>query len=158
MEERKDILNTDSSKKLDTNQKVDIDSLNSRLEKLEIKANDIESDLKKSKFDLVTLLGIFVGLITYLGLEIQVFKTIPDPLMIIGVSMFFIASLLLFILCINTLIKKSETLTWNDFKNPLFIILLFLFTLSIVFILYGYIGFNVSQGSNKNAFLQTYGY
>ncbi|MDQ5912194.1 MAG: hypothetical protein QG568_409 [Patescibacteria group bacterium] len=98
----------------------------------------LKTDFEKSKFDLITLIGIFVGLITYLGLEIQVFKTINNPLLIIGVSVFFIASILLFILGINSVMKKMESLTWRDFNNPLYVILTVLLIISIFFILIGY--------------------
>lgn len=119
---------------------------------------NLKVDFEKSKYDLVTLLGVFVGLITYLGLEIQVFKTISNPLMIIGVSVFFIASILLFILSINTVIKKVEAISWNDFKNPLFVILIILFVVSIIFIIYGYKDFIIGQGADKTLFLNTYGF
>ena len=100
--------------------------------------SSLKADFEKSKFDLITLIGIFVGLITYLGLEIQVFKSISNPLLIIGVSIFFIASILLFILSINLIIKKMESLTWKDFDNPLYIILIILLLISIFFIIIGY--------------------
>jgi|GEM_PF-3948518 len=106
------------------------------------KISSLKDDFEKSKFDLITLIGVFVGLITYLGLEIQVFKSISNPFLIIGVSIFFIASILLFILCINTVIKKLESLTWDDFKNPIYVILVILLVISIIFIIYGYKDFN----------------
>lgn len=98
----------------------------------------LKKDFEKSKFDLITLIGIFVGLITYLGLEIQVFKSISNPLLIIGVSIFFIASILLFILSINLIIKKIESLAWKDFSNPLYTILILLLVVSVWFIVLGY--------------------
>ncbi len=100
----------------------------------------LKTDFEKSKFDLVTLIGIFVGLITYLGIEIQVFKLITNPLLIIGISIFFIASILLFILSINLIIKNIESLKWKDFNNPLYIILIILLVISISFIILGSMG------------------
>ena len=84
------------------------DSLEKKVIKLEKDLTDAKNNFEKSRFDLITLLGVFVGLITYLGLEIQVFKTIYNPLLIIGISIFFIASILLFILTINVILKKLE--------------------------------------------------
>ncbi len=81
---------------------------------------------------------MFVGLITYLGLEIQVFKAISSPLLIIGFSMFFIASILLFVLIINMILKEKD-ITWAKFWNPLIVILLILLVLSIAFIIVGYV-------------------
>ncbi len=124
---------------------VDIDGLKNEIAFLNKKATELEEEIKKSKFDLVTLLGVFVGLITYLGLEIQVFKTIDNPLMIIGISMFFISSIILFILGINTIIKKYETFSWNDFKDPIYIVLGLLLIISIYFIICGYRDYSKSQ-------------
>ncbi len=98
----------------------------------------LRGEFEKSRFDLITLLGVFVGLITYLGLEVQVFKTINNPLLIIGISLFFIASILLFILSINVIIKKTDSLIWKDFNHPLYLILVVLFIFSIFFIITGY--------------------
>ena len=110
---------------------------------------NLKKDFEKSKFDLMTILGIFVGLITYLGLEIQVFKLISNPILVIGISIFFISSILLFILGINTIIKKYEDFTWKDFKNPIYVVLLILLIISIFFILIGYCDYN-----KIDAFLQ----
>lgn len=116
----------------------------------------LKTDFEKSKFDIITLIGIFVGLITYLGLEIQVFKSINNPLLIIGVSIFFIASILLFILSINLIIKKTEALIWKDLNNPLYIVLLVLLVISIFFIIMGYKDFSYADKFCIN-FLNTYG-
>lgn len=119
--------------------------LKSEFENANKKVISLQEDMEKSKFDLITMLGIFVGLITYLGLEIQVFKSISNPLLIIGISIFFIASILLFILSINTIIKKYETLNWDDFKNPIYLILLILLTISVTFIIVGYHDYSKSE-------------
>jgi hypothetical protein len=109
-----------------------------KFEQLEKKVSDLEGSLNKAednfekgRYDLITLLGVFVGLITYLGLEIQVFKTIEAPLLVVGISIFFIASLLLFILTMNVILKKLDTTTWRDFKTPLYPILIVLLLISI---------------------------
>ncbi len=109
---------------------------------------EAKSSFEKGRFDLITLLGVFVGIITYLGLEIQVFKTIDNPLLIIGISIFFIASILLFLLTIK-LILKPENISWKDFFNPLYIILVSLLIISIAFILYGYKDFSSNNDNPK---------
>ena len=121
-----------------------IDSKNH--DELKLDFQKLKDDFEKSKYDLVTLLGVFVGIITYLGLEIQVFKTINNPLVIVGISFFFIASILLFVLTIN-LILKNETVDWKCFKNPLYCILSFLLILSISFIIIGYCDFKNQENS-----------
>lgn len=131
--------------------------LQNEVKKLKTDFNDeknkivnLKNDFEKSKFDLITLIGLFVGLITYLGLEIQVFKLISNPFLIIGISIFFIASILLFILGINTIIKKYETLTWGDFKNPIYTVLIILLFFSLYFIIYGYRDYSKSKFFEKN--------
>lgn len=98
---------------------------------------ETKEKFEKSRFDLITLLGLFVGLITFLGLEIQVFKTIDNPILIIGISMFFIASILLFILTMDLVLKRSSSVNWEDFRHPLYVILCILLVISIAFIIWG---------------------
>lgn len=104
------------------------------IEKSEKDILKLNKDLERSKFDLITLIGLFVGLITYLGIEIQVFKIIDDPLLVIGISIFFIASILLFILTMNLVLKNDDG--HIKLKSPLYKILIFLLISSIVCIAY----------------------
>lgn len=115
-----------------------LDSLRTEVIKLDKDLTEAKNNFEKSRFDLITILGLFVGFITYLGLQIQVFKTIPGPLLIIGVSIFFMASILLFVLTANVILKKLGTIMWKDFFNPLYLILIFLFAISIFFVVYGH--------------------
>lgn len=117
---------------------------------------EAKNNFEKSRFDLITLLGVFVGLITYLGIEIQVFKTIDNPLLIIGISIFFIASILLFVLTINVILKKLEAIAWKDFFNPLYLILIILFIVSISLIWSGYKDFSTHKILNTGISI-TYG-
>lgn len=77
------------------------EKLQQDVSKLDKDLKEAKNDFEKSRFDLLMLLSVFVAFITYLGLEIQVFKTIGNPLLIIGVSVFFIASILLFLTTIH---------------------------------------------------------
>jgi hypothetical protein len=127
-------VNTENFEKL----KQDFLELKSDFNEQKDKIVSLKNELEKSKFDVITLIGIFVGLITYLGLEIQVFKAINDPLLIIGISVFFISSILLFILSINEVVKQTKPPQWVNFKNPLYTILITLFAISIFSIVIGY--------------------
>lgn len=126
------------------------DKLQADVHQLEKDLTEAKKEFEKSRFDLITILGLFVGLITFLGLEVQVFKTVNNPLMIIGVTIFFIASILLFILCINMILKRLSTITWKDFNNPLYIILVTLLLVSIAFILFGNKDYSQYQRGWKN--------
>ncbi len=119
--------------------------------KLDTDLKEAKKEFDKSRFDLITILGLFVGLITFLGLEVQVFKIISNPLMVIGITIFFIASILLFVLCINTILKKLENIYWKDFNNPIYIILTGLLIISITFILLGSKDYSKHQNSGKNS-------
>lgn len=132
------------------------DRLNEAVLNLDKDLKEAKNNFEKSRFDLVTLLGVFVGLITYLGLEIQVFKTIDNPLLIIGVSIFFIASILLFVLTINLILKKLESIGWEDFSNPLYRVLIILLVISIIFIICGYIDYSIHKNVHAGVSI-TYG-
>lgn len=114
-----------------------VNELKEEVSKLKDDLTEAKREFEKSRFDLITILGLFVGLITFLGLEVQIFKIINNQLIIIGVTIFFIASILLFILCMNTVVNKLHTITWKDFNNPIYIILIILLLVSIIFILLG---------------------
>ena len=142
--DNKNNVNTESFNKLQEDVK-----------KLDTDLKDAKKDFDKSRFDLITILGLFVGLITFLGLEVQVFKTISNPLMVIGITIFFVASILLFVLCINTILKKLDTITWKDFTNPLYIVLLILLVISMFFIILGYTEYS-SPNYSHSYFLNSY--
>lgn len=133
-----------------------VDKLQKDFDNLKEDLKAAKKEFEKSRFDLITILGLFVGLITFLGLEVQVFKTVTNPLMIIGITIFFVASILLFILCINTILKKLETITWKDFNNPIYIILVILLLISITFILFGNKNYYQYQKNGENSFLYFY--
>lgn len=108
-----------------------------KITQLQESMDKMQNDFEKNRFDLITLLGLFVALITYLGLEIQIFKVIQTPFLIVGISLFFISSLLLFILIINTMFKRSSGTEWKDFTNPCFLILVLLLITSILCFYFG---------------------
>ena len=45
-----------------------------KITQLQESMDKMQNDFEKNRFDLITLLGLFVALITYLGLEIQIFN------------------------------------------------------------------------------------
>lgn len=109
----------------------------SKIDQLQKSVENLEKNFDKSRIDLITVLSVFVGLITYLGLEIQVFKMIDNPLMIIGVSIFFIASILLFVLTINIILRVEKN-AWRWFSGILYFILIILLIFSVYYIKSGY--------------------
>ena len=60
-----------SGSNLQTNiTKESFDELTEEVSKLKNELTEAKNNFEKSRFDLITLLGVFVGLITYLGVEI----------------------------------------------------------------------------------------
>ena len=136
-----------------TTEEPSLDEIKKLVRKLENDLKTTKYNLEKSKFDIVTLLAVFVGLITYLGLEIQVFKNIESPLMIVGISIFFISSILLFVLTINHVMNHTNTANNNIFKQPLYWILIPLLITAIYFIIAGTNQNDLGQSCYRLTFL-----
>lgn len=132
-------MSTIEENKLDITQKnleASIDSLDmERISALEKKLEKIEENLERSKSDLILILGVFVALVTYFGLEIQVFKDMHNSFLIVGISFFFMASILLFILMLKTIVSKKEKISCREII--LFCILAVLFSGSFYTIFHG---------------------
>lgn len=89
-------------------------------------------DLKK---DFITVFGIFASFVTFLSVEIQIFKIVTDFWLLLGLSSFLLASILLFSFSINALVKGGAE--WKEFNKPIpVIVALFIIGAIICFALY----------------------
>jgi hypothetical protein len=73
-------------------------------QKMDSNTKDIEKlkqDLTNERLNNITIFGIFASLVTFLSVEIQVFKNIDNFWLLIGLSAFLVSSLLLFVFSIN---------------------------------------------------------
>lgn len=67
------------------------------LKKEQEKTNELIQELRKDKHNLIEILAIFVGIFTFLSVEIQILKSVTDFLRIAGLSIIIFAGLLFFI-------------------------------------------------------------
>jgi ABC-type multidrug transport system fused ATPase/permease subunit len=93
LEDKKELteIKSDSASKLLSRQDEKID----RLEDI------FEKRLSTNTTNLITVFGIFASIVTFLSIEIQIFKNICDPFRLLGFSLVILASLLSFIFILH---------------------------------------------------------
>lgn len=84
-------IKSDSASKLLSRQDEKIDKLEDVFEKR----------LSANTTNLITVFGIFASIVTFLSIEIQIFKNICDPYRLLGFSLVILASLLSFIFILH---------------------------------------------------------
>ena len=85
-------------------------------QKTDSNTKDIErlrQDLINERLNNITIFGIFASLVTFLSVEIQVFKNIDNFWLLIGLSAFLVSSLLLFVFSVYSIARSK--LDWKDF-------------------------------------------
>ena len=87
---------------------------------------DLREDFRREKANILIIFGIFASFITFLTIEIKIFSSVTNPLTIIGVSLFFLGALSLFVLLLSEVsrmyIEKSNSNTFAvKITNPVFI-------------------------------------
>lgn len=116
---------------------------------LETSVKSIKSDVVKEgqeiKRDFLTIFGLFASFVTFLSIEVQVFKNRDNILELIGITSISLSFVMFFALVINDISKdKSE---WKDFKKPTYVI-------NIVFAILGvlalFIGGNLAKNEIKD--------
>ncbi len=109
--------------------------LEQRMDSATIEIEKLKQDLTNERLNNITIFGIFASLVTFLSVEIQVFKNIDNFWLLIGLSSFLVSSLLLFVFSIHSIARNK--LGWKDFlSTPIFwLFILFLFFSFITFVL-----------------------
>ena len=69
-----------------------------RIDKLE---EVVEKRLATNTTNLITVFGIFASIVTFLSIEILIFKSICDPIRLVGFSLIVLASLLSFLFLLH---------------------------------------------------------
>jgi len=133
-----DLSNNNSAKGPDTKIKAgDLDqfAIIEQIDNHSIAIERLKQDLTNERLNNITIFGIFASLVTFLSVEIQVFKYIDNFWLLIGLSSFFVSSLLLFVFSIHSIAR--EKLRWRDFiSTPIFFLfMLFLLFSFVIFIL-----------------------
>ena len=97
----------------------------------------IEAALKEAKDlkkDILTSFGIFAALLIFASLEVQILARVHRFSLLVGMSSFFAASMLLFAMGLhNVAIGRNE---WSDFRKPIFGLIFFFMLFS--FFCFGY--------------------
>lgn len=136
------IVSTDSSVSMETKNDSAINTSNGDEYSLKQKTDDnskkieqLEQNLINERLNNITIFGVFASLVTFLSVEIQVFKNIDNFWLLIGLSAFLVSSLLLFVFSIHSIARNK--LSWKDFySTPIFwLFILFLLFSFVVFVL-----------------------
>jgi hypothetical protein len=118
-------------------------------DELETSVNSIKSDFVKEgqeiKRDFLTIFGLFASFVTFLSIEVQVFKNRDNILELLGITSISLSFVMFFALVINDISKdKSE---WKNFKKPTYIINIGFAVLGVLAL---YIGGLLSNNEIKN--------
>jgi hypothetical protein len=92
--------------------------------------NELRDEVRESKKDFLVMFGIFASFVTFLSVEIQIFKTLTSFWLLIGLSSFLLAGILIFALTLGNIAKNRNE--WKDFYSPTFIILYILLIFSFI--------------------------
>ncbi|MFH0988120.1 MAG: hypothetical protein V1763_01980 [Parcubacteria group bacterium] len=95
----------------------------------------LKQDLTNERLNNITVFGIFASLVTFLSVEIPIFKNIENFWLLIGLTSFLVSSMLLFIFSIHSVAR--DRLKWKEFfQSPiLWLFLLFLIFSFVIFLL-----------------------
>src|SRR3989338_8443136 len=89
-----------------------IGKIDQKISPITDKIDKFEERLVTDKSSFMTVFGIFASIVTFLSVEIQIFKNVCDAFKLIGFSFGLLASLLLFVLALhwiaNFWIDKKE--------------------------------------------------
>jgi hypothetical protein len=81
--------------------------------------DDLKNEGQEIKKDFLTIFGLFASFVTFLSLEVQVFKNKDNVLELVGITCISLSFVMFFALVINDIAKdKSE---WKDFRKPTYI-------------------------------------
>jgi hypothetical protein len=122
-------------------------------EELNSSVSEIKSDLNKEgqeiKKDFLTIFGLFASFVTFLSIEVQVFKNKDNIFELIGITSVSLAFVMFFALVINDISKDKSS--WSDFLKPTYVINIFFAIIGIIFL---YIGATCSINKMDETILQ----
>lgn len=96
--------------------------------------NSLKCELTNERLNNITIFGIFASLVTFLSVDIQIFKYIDNFWVLIGLTSFIASLMLLFVFCIHSIARNK--LTWRDFfSTPIFGLFLLFFLFSVMIFL-----------------------
>lgn len=107
---------------LNEQQKEDVklllnDELKTSVSEMKIELTKETQEIKK---DFLTIFGLFASFVTFLSIEVQVFKNKDNVLELIGITSISLSFVMFFALVINDISKDKNE--WSDFKKPSYIL------------------------------------
>ncbi len=96
---------------------------------------DLKNEVQDIKKDFLIIFGLFASFVTFISINVQVFKNSTNPFEIIGVISISLSFIIFFALVINSVVKNQ--VEWSDLKQPIYIINLLFLIIGVVFISYG---------------------
>ena len=97
--------------------------------------DEVKQEGQEIKKDFLTIFGLFASFVTFLSIEVQVFKNKDNVLELIGITSISLSFVMFFALVINDIAKdKSE---WKDFLKPTYIFNLFFAVVGMIFLYIG---------------------
>lgn len=121
-------------------------------ERVKKNLTELRDDFRREKSNNLVVFGIFASLIGFLSIEVKLFSSVTEPLVILGVSLFFLGALGLFLLLlthISNIDPKNENSNQkliNSFFNPVFYMTLVCIILGTLLVIY-----STSLTSKKNS-------
>lgn len=111
-----------SKVQLNTEQKKEVKTLfMSELDNAIASVKDtVAHESQETKKDFLTMFGIFVSFLTFISIEVQLFKTNNNVSELVGLSSLFLAFMMLFALVLTQL-SKAE-FTFKDLCKPIYIV------------------------------------
>lgn len=107
------------------------DKVKEDLQNLEVEIRHIKNETGDLKKDFIAIFGLFASLVTFLSVEVAIFKNITRFSLVMAVSMFFLSALLLFALTLQNIVKDRNSL--SDYITPPFVLASIFFMASMLF-------------------------
>jgi RsiW-degrading membrane proteinase PrsW (M82 family) len=85
---------------------------------------ELSKESRAIRQDFILVFGLFASVLIFLSVEVQVFKDASRFPFLVGVSLFILGSLQMFILSLNNLFNKKADFQKDYLKNPVFWIIL----------------------------------
>lgn len=111
-----------------------LSSQGSRLDKLE---DTFETRLATNTTNLITVFGIFASIVTFLSIEIQIFKNICDPLRLLGFSLIVLASLISFFFVLHVIANFWINEKTKEYPKIIIVFILLFFIGGIILFFIG---------------------
>lgn len=93
---------------------------------------DLKVESQEVKKDFLVIFGLFASFVTFISINVQVFKNNNNALELIGICSLSLSFIVFFALIINGIVKHE--LEWKDLKKPVYIINLLFLIIGIIFI------------------------